>query len=68
MTSKLAAFSRTLLDYLKEGWLALAEAHSLYENEHGGRPTSPVTDGPAKEDKEQKSKIWRRMTAPRDVG
>jgi hypothetical protein len=61
-TDKLASFFQAAFAYLKEGWLILAEAHSIYGSKDGRPPRSPVTDKPAKDDKEDKSKAKKRTT------
>ena len=60
MINKLAAFFQAVLAHLKEGWLILAEAHSIYGNEDGRPPRSPVTDKPTNGKQEDKSKTGKR--------
>ena len=61
-TNKFAAFLRAALAFLKEGWLTLAEAHSIYGNEDGRPPRSPVTDKNTVGNQEEKSKTGDRAT------
>src|SRR5579872_7319243 len=58
-TDKLAAVLRAAFACLKEGWLILAEAHSIYGNEDGRPPKSPVIDKPANGNQDDKNKAGR---------
>lgn len=57
---KLVALFRAAFTCLREGWLILAEAHSIYGNEYGRPPRSPVTDKPTSGGREKKNESGKR--------